>query len=128
MQNLRIGFKGRDLAAIELLDGFGQRSLIQFNALVPNASVAPDRFRFVAPPGFRRHRLALTAALMPHDISLIATLAAGFGLGMVLGYGAARLRFAAVGGVSAGRRGHRPLGTPALLAIWRWLGSWLKSA
>ncbi|WP_409982930.1 outer membrane lipoprotein chaperone LolA [Roseateles sp.] len=51
VQNLRIGFKGRDLAAIELLDGFGQRSLIQFNALVPNASVAPDRFRFVAPPG-----------------------------------------------------------------------------
>jgi CPA2 family monovalent cation:H+ antiporter-2 len=29
---------------------------------------------------------------MPHDISLIATLAAGFGLAMVLGYGAARLR------------------------------------
>jgi outer membrane lipoprotein carrier protein len=51
VQSLRIGFKGRDLAAIELLDGFGQRSLIQFNALVPNASVAPERFRFVAPPG-----------------------------------------------------------------------------
>ncbi len=51
VQSLRIGFKGRELAAIELLDGFGQRSLIQFSALVPNASVAPERFRFVAPPG-----------------------------------------------------------------------------
>ncbi|MEO3692916.1 outer membrane lipoprotein chaperone LolA [Roseateles sp. DJS-2-20] len=51
VQSLRIGFKGRELAAIELQDGFGQRSLIQFSALVPNASVAPERFRFVAPPG-----------------------------------------------------------------------------
>jgi outer membrane lipoprotein carrier protein len=51
VQSLRIGFTGRELAAIELQDGFGQRSLIQFSALVPNASVAPERFRFVAPPG-----------------------------------------------------------------------------
>jgi len=50
-QSVRIGFKGRDLAAIEITDSFGQRSLLQFTQFVPNAPVAPDTFRFVAPKG-----------------------------------------------------------------------------
>ena len=29
---------------------------------------------------------------MPHDVSLIATIAVGFGLALVLGYGAMRLK------------------------------------
>lgn len=51
LQSLRIGFKGRELAAIEVVDGFGQRSLLQFSGVQANAPVAAERFRFVLPPG-----------------------------------------------------------------------------
>jgi len=51
LQSLKVGFKGRELAAIEVVDGFGQRSLLQFSAVQPNAPVAAERFRFVLPPG-----------------------------------------------------------------------------
>jgi outer membrane lipoprotein carrier protein len=51
LQALRIGFKGQTLAAIELVDGFGQRSLLSFNELVTNVAQAPDAFRFVPPKG-----------------------------------------------------------------------------
>ena len=48
---MRIGFKGRDLAAIDITDAFGQRSLLQFTQFAPNAPVAPDSFKFVVPKG-----------------------------------------------------------------------------
>jgi outer membrane lipoprotein carrier protein len=51
LQSLRIGFKGKDLAALEVVDGFGQHSLLQFSAVAANASIAPERFRFTLPPG-----------------------------------------------------------------------------
>ena len=51
LQSLKIGFKGKELAAIEVVDGFGQRSLLQFSAVSSNAAVAPERFRFVLPAG-----------------------------------------------------------------------------
>jgi len=51
MQSLKIGFKGRELAAIEVVDGFGQRSLLQFSAVATNLALAPERFRFVLPAG-----------------------------------------------------------------------------
>ncbi len=51
LQSLKIGFKGKDLAAIEVVDGFGQRSLLQFSAVSSNAVLAPERFRFVLPAG-----------------------------------------------------------------------------
>jgi outer membrane lipoprotein carrier protein len=51
LQSLKIGFKGRELAAIEVVDGFGQRSLLQFSGVQANAPVAAERFRFVLPPG-----------------------------------------------------------------------------
>jgi outer membrane lipoprotein carrier protein len=51
LQSLKIGFKGRELAALEVVDGFGQRSLLQFNAVQTNTPVAAERFRFVLPPG-----------------------------------------------------------------------------
>ena len=50
-QSVRIGFKGRDLAAVEITDSFGQRSLLQFTRFAPNVPVAPDAFRFVVPKG-----------------------------------------------------------------------------
>jgi outer membrane lipoprotein carrier protein len=50
-QSLRIGFKGKTLAAIELLDGFGQRSLLTFADVATNVAPAVDAFRFVPPKG-----------------------------------------------------------------------------
>ena len=51
LQSLKVGFKGKELAAIEVVDGFGQRSLLQFSGVATNAVVAPERFRFVLPQG-----------------------------------------------------------------------------
>jgi len=50
-QSVRIGFKGKDLAAVEITDGFGQRSLLQFQQFVPNAAVPPESFKFTVPAG-----------------------------------------------------------------------------
>ena len=55
-QALRVGFKGRELAAVEIIDNFGQRSLLQFSGWASGAGgVAalppPERFRFEPPPG-----------------------------------------------------------------------------
>lgn len=51
VQTLRVGFKGKTLAAIELVDGFGQRSLLTFTDLATNQALAVDVFRFVPPKG-----------------------------------------------------------------------------
>ena len=51
LQSLRIGFKGKTLAAIEIVDGFGQKSLLSFQELATNVTQAPDAFRFVPPKG-----------------------------------------------------------------------------
>jgi outer membrane lipoprotein carrier protein len=51
VQSLRIGFKGRTLAALEIVDAFGQRSLLQFSAVEANARLADELFRFAAPKG-----------------------------------------------------------------------------
>jgi len=51
LQSLRVGFKGKTLAAIELVDGFGQRSLLTFGDLATNQPMAADAFRFVPPKG-----------------------------------------------------------------------------
>lgn len=50
-QSLKVGFKGRDLAALEIVDGFGQSSRLNFSALVLNPVLAADRFRFILPAG-----------------------------------------------------------------------------
>ena len=49
--SLKVGFRGKELAAVEIVDSFGQRSLLQFSQFKPNAAVAADSFRFVAPKG-----------------------------------------------------------------------------
>ena len=51
LQNLRVGFKGKELAAIDMLDGFGQRSLLQFSGVSSNVPLPAERFRFVLPAG-----------------------------------------------------------------------------
>jgi len=50
-QSVLIGFRGKDLAAVEIVDSFGQRSLLQFAQLAANVAIAPERFVFTVPPG-----------------------------------------------------------------------------
>lgn len=50
-QIMRVGFRGTELAVVEVTDSFGQLSRLDFSRFVPNAAVAPDRFRFVPPAG-----------------------------------------------------------------------------
>ena len=51
IQTMRLGFRGKDLVALEILDQFGQRSVLQFPDFKPNAAVPPEQFRFTPPPG-----------------------------------------------------------------------------
>ena len=48
---LKVGFRGKELAAVEIVDSFGQRSLLQFSQFKPNVPTAADAFKFVAPKG-----------------------------------------------------------------------------
>ena len=50
-QAVLIGFRGKDLAAVEIVDSFGQRSLLQFAQLAANVAISPERFVFTVPPG-----------------------------------------------------------------------------
>lgn len=50
-QSMRIGFRGKDLAAVEILDGFGQRSRLDFSQYAANMAVPEASFRFVPPKG-----------------------------------------------------------------------------
>lgn len=50
-QSMRIGFRGKELAAVEIVDSFGQRSLLAFSQWQPNVMPGAETFRFVAPPG-----------------------------------------------------------------------------
>jgi outer membrane lipoprotein carrier protein len=51
IQWLKAGFKGKSLAAVEIADSFGQRSLLKFNDLATEVPLPPESFRFTAPPG-----------------------------------------------------------------------------
>ena len=50
-QSMRIGFRGKDLAAVEILDGFGQRSRLDFSQYTANVPIPEASFRFVPPKG-----------------------------------------------------------------------------
>jgi outer membrane lipoprotein carrier protein len=51
IQSLRVGFKGSVLAALEIVDAFGQRSMLRFTALEQNLKLADETFRFAPPKG-----------------------------------------------------------------------------
>jgi len=51
IQSLRVGFKGSVLAALEIVDAFGQRSMLRFTALEQNVKLADETFRFTPPKG-----------------------------------------------------------------------------
>ena len=51
LQTVRVGFRAGELAAVEIVDSFGQTSLLQFDKFVPNVALPAERFRFVVPAG-----------------------------------------------------------------------------
>lgn len=51
LQSVRVGFKGGVLATLEILDSFGQRSVLQFGAFEPNAALDAGSFAFKPPAG-----------------------------------------------------------------------------
>ena len=51
LQTVRVGFRGDALMALEILDSFGQRSVIRFSKLEVNAALAADAFQFKPPKG-----------------------------------------------------------------------------
>lgn len=50
-QSVRVGFRGKVLAAIEIVDSFGQRSHLQFSQFEANPALKADLFQFKVPPG-----------------------------------------------------------------------------
>jgi outer membrane lipoprotein carrier protein len=51
LQSVRVGFKGGVLATLEILDSFGQRSVLQFSAFELNAALDASAFAFKPPVG-----------------------------------------------------------------------------
>lgn len=51
VRQLRVGFKGDQLAAMEITDVFGQRSRLDFTRFEANAALPPQRFQFKPPAG-----------------------------------------------------------------------------
>lgn len=49
--NMKVGFRGDQLAALDILDRFGQRSVLTFNGMQVNSGVTADAFRFTPPKG-----------------------------------------------------------------------------
>lgn len=50
-ERVRLGFSGSDLRAMELLDSFGQTTLIHFTRLERNPALPAATFKFVPPAG-----------------------------------------------------------------------------
>ena len=48
---IRLGFDVKGLAALELYDAFGQKSVVRFTAFERNPKLAPDLFQFTPPKG-----------------------------------------------------------------------------
>lgn len=51
LTSMKVGFRGDQLAALEILDSFGQRSVLTFSNMQLNGAVSAEAFRFVPPKG-----------------------------------------------------------------------------
>jgi outer membrane lipoprotein carrier protein len=51
LTSVKIGFRGNELAQLDILDSFGQRSAITFTKMELNANVPAERFQFKPPKG-----------------------------------------------------------------------------
>ncbi|MES3012727.1 MAG: outer membrane lipoprotein chaperone LolA [Pseudomonadota bacterium] len=50
-QSLKVGFRGKALAAVEIVDAFGQRSRLDFTQVEANPALPAERFRYTPPAG-----------------------------------------------------------------------------
>ncbi|MEP7297744.1 MAG: outer membrane lipoprotein chaperone LolA [Burkholderiales bacterium] len=50
-KSVRVGFRAKELAAVEIVDAFDQRSLLQFSQFAAGVTFAADAFRFTPPAG-----------------------------------------------------------------------------
>ena len=50
-RTIRVGMRGRELRTIEMEDGFGQTTRIDFFEVESNPRISDDLFRFAPPPG-----------------------------------------------------------------------------
>ena len=48
---IRLGFDANGLAALELFDAFGQKSVVRFTAFERNPKLSPELFKFTPPKG-----------------------------------------------------------------------------
>ena len=51
LQSIRVGFKGDELAALEIQDSFGQRSVLSFTQVQTNLALGAATFQFKPPAG-----------------------------------------------------------------------------
>ena len=51
LNNMRVGFRGDELAKLEILDGLGQRSVITFDKMETNVPIPAKDFHFTPPKG-----------------------------------------------------------------------------
>jgi len=51
LSNVRVGLKGNTLVMLDIVDSFGQRSVLQFSAFEANPALDPSIFQFKPPPG-----------------------------------------------------------------------------
>jgi len=51
LQHVQIGFRGEALAALEILDSFGQQSVLKFEQFDTNPALPAGTFSFKTPPG-----------------------------------------------------------------------------
>lgn len=51
LHSVRIGFRGPELAALDILDGLGQRSVMTFSKMELNVPISPTVFQFKPPQG-----------------------------------------------------------------------------
>ncbi|MDP1967789.1 MAG: outer membrane lipoprotein chaperone LolA [Burkholderiaceae bacterium] len=51
LQSVRVGLRGNELAALEITDSFGQRSVLSFSKVEINPRLLPELFQFKPPAG-----------------------------------------------------------------------------
>jgi outer membrane lipoprotein carrier protein len=51
LHSMKVGFRGDQLAVLEILDSFGQRSVLTFDKMEVNGGLAADAFTFKPPQG-----------------------------------------------------------------------------
>lgn len=50
-KSMKVGFRGAELAAVEIVDSFGQRSRLDFKGFEAGVALPAERFRFTVPAG-----------------------------------------------------------------------------